>query len=223
MLKTLAVENYRSLGRLILPLAALNVVTGANGSGRNARLIWTSVLELARLMPSEASPAASIDVGARMVRDTPRIAEAIRELVADSDRRRMLHQEIGHVVSHGEEVLGRWAAVMLNADAYAELVDRHVELASDVAWLNSLLDHYDPAIDPRRRGEARSSVAVQLEGEIDGDRLADRVVVITQLAEELDRSTLELATRIVPAEWWQARLGTTIPAELRPAAVRKAL
>jgi predicted ATPase len=33
---TLAVENYRSLRRLVVPLAALNVVTGANGSGKSS-------------------------------------------------------------------------------------------------------------------------------------------------------------------------------------------
>ena len=36
VIKTLAIENYRSLRRLIVPLAALNVVTGANGSGKSS-------------------------------------------------------------------------------------------------------------------------------------------------------------------------------------------
>jgi predicted ATPase len=35
VLATLAVENYRSLRRLVLPLGRLNVVTGANGSGKS--------------------------------------------------------------------------------------------------------------------------------------------------------------------------------------------
>ena len=48
---------------------------------------------------------------------------------------------------------------------------------------------------------------MQVEGQITGDELADRIVVIAQLAEELDRTTLELALRIVPLEWWRARLG----------------
>ena len=33
---------------------------------------------------------------------------------------------------------------------------------------------------------------------------------ITQLAESLDRGTLELALRVVPVAWWQARLGTAL-------------
>jgi hypothetical protein len=41
-----------------------------------------------------------------------------------------------------------------------------------------------------------------------GEWLADRIVVISQLAEELDRTTLELALRIVPVQWWEERLGT---------------
>ena len=36
MLKTIAVANYRSLRRLVLPLDRLNVVTGANGSGKSS-------------------------------------------------------------------------------------------------------------------------------------------------------------------------------------------
>jgi len=36
MITTLAVENYRSLRRLIVPLHQLNVVTGANGSGKSS-------------------------------------------------------------------------------------------------------------------------------------------------------------------------------------------
>lgn len=35
MLRTLAIENYRSLLRVILPLGKINVVTGANGSGKS--------------------------------------------------------------------------------------------------------------------------------------------------------------------------------------------
>lgn len=36
MLTALAVENYRSLRHLVLPLDRLNVVTGANGSGKSS-------------------------------------------------------------------------------------------------------------------------------------------------------------------------------------------
>jgi hypothetical protein len=182
---------------------------------RNARLIWTSVLEHAGLLAPDAVRPESVDANGRLVRDTPRLAAALREVVADDARLHGLHEEIALLAAHADQVLGRWAAVMLNADVYAEVVDRHVELASDLGWLESLLDNSDPPEDQRRQRRAHSSPAVQIEGGIAGEQLADRVVVITQLAEELDRSTLELALRIVPLEWWEARLGTTVPQERR--------
>ena len=36
MLTTIAIENYRSLRDLRLPLGQLNVVTGANGTGKSS-------------------------------------------------------------------------------------------------------------------------------------------------------------------------------------------
>jgi len=36
MIRTLAIENYRSLRRVVLPLGVLNLVTGANGSGKSS-------------------------------------------------------------------------------------------------------------------------------------------------------------------------------------------
>jgi hypothetical protein len=175
---------------------------------RNARLVWTVVMELAALMPSDAHTMASMDAAARAVRDTARLAEAIRELVADGDRRRLLHEKITRFATHSDDLLGRWAAVMLNADAYADVIDQHVELAADIAGLASLLDYFEPADDDSaRRRKSQSNAAIQIQGEFDDDWLADRVVAITQLAEELDRETLELALRIVPVEWWAARLG----------------
>jgi hypothetical protein len=188
---------------------------------RDARLVWTGVAELAFLTPSRAYTAvtdndvviraASTETVAREVRDTPRLAAAVRELVADAGRRELLHDEIVRLAEQCDEVLGRWASVMLNADAYAEVLDRHVELTGDLAWLGGLLDHFEPPDDRGRWRKGRSHPAAQIEPEFDDDRLADRVVVIAQLAERLDRRTLELALRIVPVEWWAAQLGTKIP------------
>jgi hypothetical protein len=96
-------------------------------------MVWTGIIGLAGLTPSDDHSAASIDASARAVWDTPRLSEAIQELVADDDRRRLLHAGINPSVSRSNDLLGRWAAVMLNADAYARLIDRHVELAGDVA------------------------------------------------------------------------------------------
>jgi hypothetical protein len=96
---------------------------------RNARMIWTGVLDLAGLLPSDTDQRRSIELGAQIVQDTPRLTAAVREIVADDDIRGRLHAEVAFLAEHSDEVLGRWAAVMLNAEAYAEVVDRHVELA----------------------------------------------------------------------------------------------
>jgi hypothetical protein len=90
-----------------------------------------------------------------------------------------------------------------------------VELGGDVAWIAGLFDSTHPPADARREKRARSSPAVEIESELGGEWLADRLVVVTQLAEELDRATLELALRIVPVQWWEERLGTTVPMDSR--------
>jgi hypothetical protein len=115
-------------------------------------------------------------------------------VIADDARRHGLQEKTALLAAHTDEVLGRWAAVMLNADVYAEVIDRHVELAGDISWLSGLLDSSDPPDDHRRQLRARSNPAVQIEG-----RLADD----------------EFALRIVPLEWWRARLGASGPAPLR--------
>jgi hypothetical protein len=184
---------------------------------RNARLIWTGVLTQVALAASDAAGPDSVDLNRRVVRDTPQLTAGIRDAIADDERRPRLHDKIALLAAHTEEMLGRWAAVMLNADVYAEVMDRHVELASDISWLLSLLDSAEPPDDYRRQRRATTSPAVQIERQIAGDELADRIVVITQLAEQLDRTTLDLALRIVPVEWWEARLGATVAPEWRAA------
>jgi len=176
---------------------------------RNARLVWTGVLAQVGLLPPEAVRPESVDANRRIVRDRPRLAAAVREAIADDAMRRALREEIALLSDHTDEALGRWATVMLNADAYAEVIDRHVELGGDISWLIGLLDNSDPPEDAGRQRRARSSPAVEIVGGIAGETLADRIVVVTQLAEELDYGTLELAKRIVPIDWWKSRLGAT--------------
>lgn len=174
---------------------------------RNARMIWTGVLDLVGLLPTDTNQRL-VELGAQIVRDTPRLTAAVRKVVDDDELRGRLHTEIAVFAENSDEVLGRWAAVMLNTPFLAEVVDRHVELAGDVAWIGGILDAGYPPDDARRRRRARSSPAVQIEADLGGEWLADRIVVITQLAESLDRGTIELALRIVPVQWWETRLGT---------------
>ncbi len=178
---------------------------------RDARGIWTGLLELAGFVPPDNLSSASIDAGAQTVRDTERLTAAARKVVTEPERRRALHRSVARIVIHNDEVLGRWAGIMLSTDLYAELIDRHVELASDLAWLGSLLDNLDATDEDPLQRVSRSHPAVQIEGAIDDEQLAQRLVTIAQLAEQLDRGTLELALRLVPVEWWAARLGTTAP------------
>jgi hypothetical protein len=180
---------------------------------RNARMIWTGILDIAGLLPAEADQRQSVALGAQIVRDTSRLTAALRDIADDVDLRGRLHSEIAFLAEHTDDVLGRWAAVMLNAEVYAEVVDRHVELAGNLTWIGAVLDVGYPPDDPRRQKRARSSAAVQIEADLSVEWVTDRIVVITQLAESLDRGTLELALRIVPVEWWTSRLGTTSPGE----------
>ena len=188
---------------------------------RDTRLVWTGVAELAGLMPSDPyatesdvlTAATSIDAGSSAVRDTERLTGALRELVADADKRKRLHDKVTTLLEHNDAVLGRWAAVMLNADVYAEVIDRHVELAGDLAWLSSLLGFEFAERDGRNR-EARSHPAALIEGPPDAEQHVQRLAAITQLAEQLDRGTLAAALRIVPIAWWREQLGATVPASL---------
>jgi hypothetical protein len=177
---------------------------------RNTRMFWLGVLETAGLLPSDTNQREFLHAGERIVRDTTCLTAAVRRLVGNGGARARLHRDIAFFAAHFDEVLGRWAAVMLNAELYAEIIDRHVELGGAVVWIRDHLDTSEPPDDLNRRRRARSSPAVQIEYEPGIDWLTDRIVVTTQLAEALDRGTLELALQLVPLQWWEARLGTTV-------------
>jgi hypothetical protein len=174
----------------------------------NARLIWTAVAELAGQMPSGARTASALDAGFRVVRDTPSLTKAVEGLVADSESRLRLREELGHFGTSSEEMLARWAAVMLNGVAYAELIDRHVELVSHVSWLDGLLHFVEPVGEEENQHSIkRRLAAVQADDENEQDHLVTRIVTMTQLAAELDSVTLRLALRVVSVDWWAEQLG----------------
>ena len=174
---------------------------------RTARLVWTGLLELAGLSPEGELEDGTLEAGSEAVLDTPRLTAAMHEMLADTDRREQLHRLIARLRAHGEDVLGRWAAVMVNSSAYAEIVDRHVELYSRLYWWGSVLDESDPLEEHLNRPRlSRLSPATQASGPIEDEWLRDNLVAIAQLAESLDRSSFDLAMRIVPFEWWAAQL-----------------
>ena len=174
---------------------------------RTARLVWAGLLELARLVPDGEFEDGALAAGTEAVLDTPRLAAAIDEMLANADRREELHRLIARLRAHGQEALGRWAGVMVNSGTYAEIVDRHVELYSRLYWWGSVLDESEPLeehlLGPRL---SRLSPATQASGPVEDEWLRDNLVAIAQLAESLDRSSFELAMQIVPPEWWAAQL-----------------
>jgi hypothetical protein len=174
---------------------------------RTARLVWTGLLELAGLAPEGELGGEALAAGSDAVRDTPRLAAAMDEILASADRREELHRLIAGLLGHGQEVLGRWADVMVNSGIYAEIVDRHVELYSRLYWWGSVLDESEPLKEHLSRPRlSRVSPATQTVGPVEDEWLRENLVAIAQLAESLDRVSLEIAFQIVPIDWWQTRL-----------------
>jgi hypothetical protein len=173
-----------------------------------ARLVWGGLLELAGLVPDGELHDGALAAGSEAVRDTPRLAAAIDEVLATDDRREELHRLITGLLGHGQEVLGRWADVMVNSGTYAEILDRHVELYSRLYWWGSVLDESEPLEEHLSRPRlSRISAATQASvGSVEDEWLRDNLVAIAQLAESLDRGSFELALRIVPLDWWVAQL-----------------
>ena len=68
---------------------------------RNARLTWTGTLDLAGLMPPDPYTTSSLETGAQLVRDTARLTQSIRNLLANPDRRGLLHERIAHFAAAG--------------------------------------------------------------------------------------------------------------------------
>ena len=171
-----------------------------------ARLVWGGLLELAGLAPDGQVGDAALTAGSQAVVD-PRLGPAIDKLLADAESREQLHRLIVVLLGHGQEVLGRWAAVMVNSGAYAEILDRHVELYSRLYWWGSVLDESEPLEE--QLGRPRLSLispATQTSGPVEDEWLRDNLVAIVQLAESLDRGSFELAMRIVPVDWWSSQL-----------------
>ncbi len=157
---------------------------------RAARVVWSGLLELAGLVPDGELADAALAAGREAVRDTPRLAAAMDEMLANADRREQLHRLIERLLGHGQEALGRWAGVMVSSRKYAEIVDRHVELYSRLS----------------RPRLSRVRPATEAMGPVEDAWLRENLVAIAQLAESLDRGSFELALRIVPLDWWATRL-----------------
>ena len=174
---------------------------------RTARLVWSGLLELAGLVSDGELGEEALTAGSDAVRDTARLAAAMDEMLASAERREQLHRLIAGLLGHGDEVLGRWAGVMVSSGSYAEIVDRHVELYSRLYWWGSVLDESEPLEDHHNRPKlSRVSPATQTYGSVDDAWLRENLVAIAQLAESLDRSSFQAAFRIVSRDWWRTQL-----------------
>jgi hypothetical protein len=171
-----------------------------------ARLVWSGLLELAGLAPDGELGAEALEAGSQSLHD-PRFAAAIGDALASPERREQLHRLVVVLLGHGQDVLGRWANVMVSSGAYAEIVDRHVELYSRLYWWGSVLDESEPLDEQLLRPRlSLVSPATQSSGPVEDTWLRDNLVAIAQLAESLDRSSFELSMRIIPPDWWLAQL-----------------
>jgi hypothetical protein len=174
----------------------------------SARHVWGGLLEIAGLVPDDDLDDGALAAGSEAVRDTPRLTAAMDEMLADAGGREQVHRLITELLARGQEVLGRWADVMVNSGTYAEIVDRHVELYSRLYWWGSVLDESDPLEEHLSRPRlSRVSPATQTyDGRVEDEWLRDNLVAIAQLAESLDQGSFELAMTIVPADWWRSQL-----------------
>ena len=80
-----------------------------------ARHVWGGLLEIAGLVPDGELDNGALAAGSQAVRDTPRLTAAMDEMLADADRREQVHRLITELLARGQEVLGRWADVMVNS------------------------------------------------------------------------------------------------------------
>jgi hypothetical protein len=180
---------------------------------RSARLVWSGLLEITGLVPDGELSDGALTAGADVVHDTSSLTSAMDRMLASADSREKLHRLITGLLAQGQEVLGRWADVMVNSGTYAEILDRHVELYSRLYWWGSVLDEYEPLEEHLTRPRlSRVSPATQTVGPVEDEWLRENLVAIAQLAESLDRTSFELAMQIVPLDWWRSQLPDRAPA-----------
>jgi hypothetical protein len=175
---------------------------------QSARATWTLMLELLEIAEVESGDPESLIADARLALDTPRLSEAVYVLLAQEDGRARLQMVCQRLGQHCAQVIATWAAVMIEARPYAEILDRHVELAGRLEWLGSVLAQNEPAPDqtPRERNLTRSSIAAEYASELAEDEwLHDMTLSMVRLALRLDYESRETAFSIVSREWWTER------------------
>jgi hypothetical protein len=173
-----------------------------------ARATWTGLLEVLELAEVRAGDPESLRACAAIAREADRVSPAIRRLLGDPERRARLQRVTTELSRHASDVIAKWAPVMVGARPYAEVLDRHVELAGRLEWLSSVLAHHEPPenLSPEALALARSNVAVEHAERLGNEAwLHDQVLAVMRLATELDFESREYAYSIVPLSWWAER------------------
>jgi hypothetical protein len=181
---------------------------------QNARLTWTTMVEVLGLTEVHTGSVESLLGSARIALDRDRVSAATRELLADPERRRRLIELLEGLRDHVGGVIANWASVLVGAAPYAAVLERHVELQGRLEWLTSVLEHREPAPEgARNRPLTVASIATEHADEFDEDWTHDMVVSLTLLSTRLDYDSRELAFSLASVDWWLARTQTLLEAD----------
>src|SRR6185369_13772444 len=144
MLTTLAVENYRSLRDLVLPLSGLTVVTGPNGSGKSSlyralRLLADAsrngaVAALAREGGLESTLWAGPEHLGRSVREGQHPVQGTVRTAAVSLRLGFAGSDFGYAIDFGMPV-----ATVGRAPREPSMFNRDPEIKRECVWSGPLL------------------------------------------------------------------------------------
>jgi hypothetical protein len=175
---------------------------------QSARATWTTMLDVLELADVQSGSVESLIEGKEVALDATRMSRAAEKLVHDEERRARLLRASGALSSHASDVIAKWSPVMINAGPYAEMLDRHVELATRLEWLNNVLTHNEPPEGQSRADRAltRSAVATEHAEQLGTDEwLHDQILAIVTLATRLDYESRDYAYAIAPLSWWSER------------------
>ena len=175
---------------------------------QSARATWTGLLEVLELQDVESGTVQSLIDAKDVALDAARVSAATDKLLRDDARRARLQVVSAALSGHASDVIAKWAPVMVGARPYAEVLDRHAELASRLVWLSDVLAYNDPpqGQSARERTLTRSSAASKHAEQLGTDEwLHDQIVAVLTLATELDYEAREDAYAIVPLTWWAQR------------------